>query len=501
MIQFIRLNDQEISLVPQEVIADPTLNLFAADSMTLIVGPNGAGKTHLMTRIGEAIKDRDPKVIASDGPLSKVSAIYLTLSHFGKHALNGHGLSLQTLNRRRENPKVTLKQMRHVDEYFGGRAPVVLRLTVQPKIGFDRLVGAMRRSPEIIEANASLKSVMRRVETARKELESAQSSTPVLSINRNFSELMNKLIKMEEVLTERILDRLRSRLDAGYTQNFFLPNNNNLLRAIHSLDGELVSNGYALTLLQCLYGTKQSHETSDKIFMQLSYALGRLAELGVAVDDIELHSDRYQLTGSINQQLAEETIDGLASLELGGVSSGLAALALQYSLLERAVQRLNRAGRPSNRSLLIMIDEGDVFLHPAWQQRYVDFVDHFVATIKPYFASVQVILTTHSPILVSDFPRDCIYRLGRERLDEVLDEDEVSTPHEPLVSFGAPLEAVVRHTSDAGALGTFAQRQLRKWAELAASGQPISQYHLGLIDDPVIRRMIKVSRGRGSVSQ
>jgi energy-coupling factor transporter ATP-binding protein EcfA2 len=501
MIRFIRLNDEEISLVPQEVIADPTLNLFAADSMTLIVGPNGAGKTHLMTRIGEAIKDRDPKVIASDGPLSKVSAIYLTLSHFGKHSLNGHGLTLQTLNRRRENPKVTLKQMRHVDEYFGGRAPVVLRLTVQPKIGFDRLVGAMRRSPEIIEANAGLKSVMRRVETARKELESAQSSTPVLSMNRNFSELMNKLIKMEEVLTKRILERLRSRLGASYTQSFFLPSNNNLLRAIHSLDGELVSNGYALTLLQCLYGTKKSHETSDKIFTQLRYALGRLAELGVAVDDIELHSDRYQLAGSINQQLAEETIEGLASLELGGVSSGLAALALQYSLLERAVQRLNRAGRPSNRSLLIMIDEGDVFLHPAWQQRYVDFVDHFVTTIKPYFASVQVILTTHSPILVSDFPRDCIYRLGRERLDEVLDEDDVSTPHEPLVSFGAPLEAVVRHTSDAGALGTFAQRQLRKWAELAASGQPISRYHLGLIDDPVIRRMLKESRGRGSVNQ
>lgn len=50
---------------------------------------------------------------------------------------------------------------------------------------------------------------------------------------------------------------------------------------------------------------------------------------------------------------------------------------------------------------VVMIDEVDLFLHPAWQQR-------ILPDLRRIFPKIQFVVTTHSPQVVSSVPRECI---------------------------------------------------------------------------------------------
>ena len=64
-----------------------------------------------------------------------------------------------------------------------------------------------------------------------------------------------------------------------------------------------------------------------------------------------------------------------------------------------------------NKNLIILIDEGDVYLHPAWQKRFVYLLLNYLPRVYSKTRSdvkrnIQIILTTNSPIPSSDLPND-----------------------------------------------------------------------------------------------
>lgn len=67
--------------------------------------------------------------------------------------------------------------------------------------------------------------------------------------------------------------------------------------------------------------------------------------------------------------------------------------------------------RDNNRSHIIVIDEVDLYLHPEWQR---NFLDSYLALLKDIgFEGIekkaQLVITTHSPIIISDFlPQDIV---------------------------------------------------------------------------------------------
>ena len=50
---------------------------------------------------------------------------------------------------------------------------------------------------------------------------------------------------------------------------------------------------------------------------------------------------------------------------------------------------------------IVLIDEVDLHLHPAWQQKILD-------TLQFTFPNLQFIVTTHSPQVISSIPRECV---------------------------------------------------------------------------------------------
>ena len=64
-------------------------------------------------------------------------------------------------------------------------------------------------------------------------------------------------------------------------------------------------------------------------------------------------------------------------------------------------------------TIFLLIDEADLYLHPEWQKNYIL---RFLEELKEYFSGkkVQVIISTHSPLCLSDIPRENTVFLSRD---------------------------------------------------------------------------------------
>ncbi len=80
-------------------------------------------------------------------------------------------------------------------------------------------------------------------------------------------------------------------------------------------------------------------------------------------------------------------------------------------------------------SLIILIDEADLTFHPKWQQRYikslVDFISQIYKTCK-----VQIIFTTHSPILLSDIDHSSVIKMYKNTNENMKSSIEVKHSEE-----------------------------------------------------------------------
>ena len=56
---------------------------------------------------------------------------------------------------------------------------------------------------------------------------------------------------------------------------------------------------------------------------------------------------------------------------------------------------------------VILIDEIDMYLHPKWQRS-------IIANLIHTFPNCQFILTTHSPIVISDYKHILLYSIGND---------------------------------------------------------------------------------------
>lgn len=66
---------------------------------------------------------------------------------------------------------------------------------------------------------------------------------------------------------------------------------------------------------------------------------------------------------------------------------------------------------------VLFFDEAEIAFHPEWQRRYINLIVHFLIAlreIKKDLPKLQIILSTHSPILLSDIPKCCVNFLKKE---------------------------------------------------------------------------------------
>ena len=173
----------------------------------------------------------------------------------------------------------------------------------------------------------------------------------------------------------------------------------------------------------------------------------------------------------------------VVTLQWRDMSSGVWALLTQIAAIRGALDKLRRNGC---RRALILIDEGDSFLHLEWQRQYIYNICRMLSIFKDKFdyERLQVIVATHSPLLMTDVPRHYITRLNLKRSASNPAGEAVQ------VSFAAPMQSVLNSSFAAGTIGELASRTIRNAVTQLKQGQrPADAGYVGsIIDDPIIRR-------------
>ena len=164
----------------------------------------------------------------------------------------------------------------------------------------------------------------------------------------------------------------------------------------------------------------------------------------------------------------EPLVKESVSIEVRNLSSGEIALLNMYSRFSTLLHDNRKCAFTKEKQQLyvgeeenitIFIDECDLYLHPEWQRRYIkDFLDMCKIIFK--LTKINVILTTHSPIILSDIPSGNIRFIAKNKNDESIDCEE------PEETFGANIydlykNAFFLNSLDGGITGTISAERIR----------------------------------------
>ena len=86
-------------------------------------------------------------------------------------------------------------------------------------------------------------------------------------------------------------------------------------------------------------------------------------------------------------------------IKWNGISSGQYSALTMYSRLYEFIPR-------NAPNISVFIDEGEVFLHPELQRHYISNLIEFIEKTKSHESKIKLIVTSHSPLILSDLPKE-----------------------------------------------------------------------------------------------
>lgn len=471
-----------VPLLPSPNLGPESSSLFAADSMTLLVGPNGSGKTRVMMGLASILARKgatgrstsDASWDNEADPDSTCAVYYTPVPYHIVPPRNGDRFRfIQTSlsSTSRPMPSEHEEIISRLKTEFELEAPKILSLPEIDEYDFNKVL------TQVLAVRTGILD---------KWIEPFRAATKELRQDKRLSDgtldwgHIEKNRKKREVLAGEFAKQLREKIGP----EFILA-----IRAFaYASSLRAVSDTAKSQLLGALGFSLRTPPVKKATVPKKNFdsTLAKLRIVAHIVNDPQLSKNTYQLDSKQSDQLNSLELGKVGQVSLTQLSSGAATLIHQFASIDMACGQLLANQQFTN--LVLIIDEGDAFLHLAWQQRYIDYLDKTVARLKKKFKIVQVLVATHSPVLMSDFPRDCIYLLdGKNWIEDLL---ENATPSKPAESFGAPLDAVVRHVGQAGTMGVFSARIIKGVVEEILAGRSVSSERIEMIGDPIIRRQL-----------
>ncbi len=119
-------------------------------------------------------------------------------------------------------------------------------------------------------------------------------------------------------------------------------------------------------------------------------------------------------------------------------------------------------GKELKNNIILIIDEGDLGYHPEWQREYLKIVITETSKIFKHH-NLQIIVTSHSPFLVSDLPKENIIFLNKDENGLC----EVKPPEDMTHTFGANIHSLYRNSFflENGLMGEFAKGKIDRVIE------------------------------------
>jgi len=157
------------------------------------------------------------------------------------------------------------------------------------------------------------------------------------------------------------------------------------------------------------------------------------------------------------------------------------------------------------KQLFFNLDEPDISLHPNWQKSYIK---ELINTSSKFNKKIHFIITSHSPFIISDLPKENIIFLDKykeedkevkEAKQKVGNCKNVSNSIEIEQTFGANIHTLLSHGffMKDGLMGEFAKEKITEVFEYLKNDEPLKtikkediEYVIGLIGEEFLREKL-----------
>lgn len=177
------------------------------------------------------------------------------------------------------------------------------------------------------------------------------------------------------------------------------------------------------------------------------------------------------------------------SFDFSGLSAGEKSLLHMLSRLHHFIKPM----RAERKEIIVFLDEPDVGLHPQWQKQLITILCHFFQS-EAKGRRVQLIMTGHSPIIISDLPEENVVFLD---IDKESNKPFVSALAFTGNTFAANIHALyadaffIQH----GTIGDFAksiiERVVKALKENDESQRIFTLNVITRIGDPLVRQRLE----------
>lgn len=141
------------------------------------------------------------------------------------------------------------------------------------------------------------------------------------------------------------------------------------------------------------------------------------------------------------------------------------------------------------KNIILILDEPELSFHPEWQQKFISLLIASLADVFKAF-KFQVIIASHSPIIVSDFPNNNIVFIKRNdrEMCEVVESIGVGN------TFAANIHSLYRNNFfiDGLPIGDFAKGKIKElfWRVNRGETSPILLQEINNIGEPLIKEQL-----------
>lgn len=133
----------------------------------------------------------------------------------------------------------------------------------------------------------------------------------------------------------------------------------------------------------------------------------------------------------------------------------------EYSFLSLFSRLYSSKYRAFENHYLLVLDEGDSNFHPEWSRKYMKLLIDWIPKILFRAKSIQLVLTTHSPYVLSDLPSQNVYTLK-------IENGNLKIEHPTNLTFGANIHDLLANEFflEDGFMGEFAKGKIQTVIDL-----------------------------------
>ena len=212
-----------------------------------------------------------------------------------------------------------------------------------------------------------------------------------------------------------------------------------------------------------------------------SITLAKEGELVITLNENSLDD----INSLMRMYLNIESTQDFMIFKWRNISSG------EYILLDTYSKLYSLKDKIKQKNILLIIDEGELYLHPEWQRQYINILVEYIPKIYKG-KSVQIIFASNSPFLASDMPKNNIIALKKDDNGIYL-ADNISSRE----TFGANISKLLGESFFMkNTMGDFARHKIEsvidilKHKEVDLEKREYVKKVIDLIEEPIIKRKL-----------